>query len=153
MLWHQYREHQPHSLAIGGFKWNPVFCANENSKCIAQAFDATVRDGDTMPEASRPKFFTRKQGVKNGGTRNLVLVFEQESNLLKQPLFAGDVEVEQNVGDGKKLGESCEWHGTRSALVRCGILRRDQSAGSADQYLDCGVLDELVEFLDVDPIL
>ena len=61
--------------------------------------------GNALAQPGGSELFAREEAVEDLAATDVLIVLEQQSGVLENPLLAGHVEVQQNVSAGQKLGD------------------------------------------------
>ncbi len=97
MFRHEQGENHLDVLPVGGVERDVSRDPDERAQGVPQPFQAAMGQRETVAESGGSQFFTIEQRVEDLAARNLVVVFEKDSDLLEQAFFAGDVEPQQHV--------------------------------------------------------
>src|SRR5258706_1313455 len=102
---HQQHEYKVHRIAVRRFEGDRIAGADKRAGGIAQALDATVRNGDAMPQPGRSQAFAREQRFEYLAAADTERVFEQQTDVFEHQFLAGHVEVERDVGYRQQPGD------------------------------------------------
>ena len=104
LLGHQQHEQHAHRPTVGRVELNGGCQAQEGAGGILEALDATVGDGDALPQSGRTQAFAGEQAVEDRAAGDALVVLEQQSCLFEDALLAARVEVDHHVGQWQELG-------------------------------------------------
>ena len=94
---HQQYENQTYRQSVRRVERNRFAHSYHNANRIAQTLDASVGNGHTLAESGGAEFFPRKQTVENLAARDILVILEQQSGVLENPLLAADVEIDHHI--------------------------------------------------------
>ena len=98
---HQEDEQQADRLTVRGLEGHRRGQAEKRAERFLEALDAAVGNRDALTEPGGTELFAGKERVINGDAGQSMVVFEEQSGLLKDAFLAAGFEIHYDIGGGE----------------------------------------------------
>ena len=103
LLGNEEHEQEVDRSSVGRIELHRCRQAQKGARCVLQALDAAVRDGDSLTEASGAETFAGEQAVEYQAAGDALIVLEQQAGLFENALLAAGIEIDHHVGKWQEL--------------------------------------------------